>query len=260
MEELFERLQVSPAYQRVAEAIEREIVSGRIRTGQRIGTEADLVKQFGVNRSTVREGIRLLEQSGLIRRDPSRRLYASLPHYDRLASRISRALVLHEVTFRELWETTMVLEVAAIELACERASPAQLDGIADNIRRTENALDDPQALAELDTEFHTLVAEAAGNRVLQLSREPTSLLFYPTTAMLFRKVHEGPRRLLEAHRNLLDALRRRDREAAALWMRRHVVDWRKGFQRAGNDLDQPVERQYLEHLTYGNAPDEGERP
>ena len=82
--EKFDRINAIPAYQLVADAIEREILARRIRPGEPIGTEAQLVKQFGVNRSTVREGIRLLEQSGLIHRDSGRRLMATLPHYSRL--------------------------------------------------------------------------------------------------------------------------------------------------------------------------------
>lgn len=248
MAEGFERINVAPAYQLVAEAIEREILAGRIQPGDQIGTEADLVRQFGVNRSTVREGIRLLEQSGLIRRGSSRRLFASVPRYNRLASRISRALVLHEVTFRELWETTMVLEVASIRLAAERASAEQIDALSDNVRRTAESLEDAHALSELDTEFHVLIAEASGNRVLKLSREPTSLLIQPTTEMLFVKVSVAAQRLLDAHRHLVDAIAARDPDGAETWMRRHVIDWRKGFEQAGKDLDHPVERLYLDHV------------
>src|SRR5258708_37507925 len=102
--EKFDRINAIRAYQLVADAIEREILARRIRPGEPIGTEAQLVKQFGVNRATVRGGIRLLEQSGLIHRDSGRRLTASLPHHSRLATRISRALLLHRGTFRELWE------------------------------------------------------------------------------------------------------------------------------------------------------------
>ena len=57
--EKFRRIHSIPAYQLVAEAIENRILAGGIRPGEPIGTEAELVKQFGVNRSTVREGIRL---------------------------------------------------------------------------------------------------------------------------------------------------------------------------------------------------------
>ena len=105
----------------------------RIRPGEPIGTEAQLVQQFGVNRSTVREGIRLLEQSGLIHRDSGRRLTASLPHYSRLATRMSRAMLLHEVTFKELWEATTALEIATVEQAAEHATAddiAELDTAA----------------------------------------------------------------------------------------------------------------------------------
>ena len=70
----FERIKSRPAYEMVAEAIERKILAGRLKPGDPVGTESGLVGQFGVNRSTVREGIRLLEQSGLVSREPSRRL------------------------------------------------------------------------------------------------------------------------------------------------------------------------------------------
>lgn len=243
--EKFRRIHSIPAYQLVAEAIEERILAGGIRPGEPIGTEAELVKQFGVNRSTVREGIRLLEHDGIIQRQANRRLAVSLPHYERLASRTTRAMVLHEVTFRELYEAAMALQLATIEGAAQRATPALVAALERNIERTALVLDDAGAVAELDSEFHTLIGKASANRVLQLAREPSDLLVYPTTRMILSKVKEGPPRLLEAHRMLLDAIRRGDAEAGRLWARRHLNDWRKGFERAGNDLDQPIDRLYL---------------
>ena len=243
--EKLRRISPTPAYQLVAQAIERRILSGGIRPGQPIGTEAELVKQFGVNRSTVREGIRLLEHDGIIQRQSNRRLTVSLPHYERLASRTTRAMVLHEVTFRELFEAAMALQLATIEGATQRATPSLVAALERNVERTAQVLDDAGAVAGLDSEFHALIGKASANRVLQLAREPSDLLVYPTTRMILKKVKEGPPRLLEAHRMLLDAIRRRDVEAGRLWARRHLNDWRKGFERAGNDLDQPIDRLYL---------------
>src|SRR6516164_818108 len=226
--EKFDRINAIPAYQLVADAIEREILARRIRPGEPIGTEAQLVKQFGVNRSTVREGIRLLEQSGLIHRDSGRRLMASLPHYSRLATRMSRAVLLHEVTFRELWEATTALEIATVEQAAEHATAA--------------------AVAELDTQFHSLIAKASQNRVLQLAREPSSLLIFPTTEIILRKLKEGVPRLIQAHRKIADAVSRHDKETSRLWMLRHAKDWRRGFERAGKDIDQPIDRVYMKEV------------
>ena len=252
--EKFRRINSTPAYRLVAEAIERQILSGSIRPGDPIGTEAELVRQFGVNRSTVREGIRLLEHDGLIRRASNRRLSVGLPHYERLATRSTRALILGEVTFRELYEAAMALQMATIEGATERATPAMIAAMEDNIARTAKVLDDPAAVAELDTEFHSMIGKASGNRVLQLAREPSDLLIYPTTELVLRKVKEGPARLLEAHRRMLEAIGQRDKEAARLWARRHINDWRKGFERAGNDLDQPIDKLYLRSLVKEAAP------
>ena len=215
MHETFARLEIAPAYQQVAEAIERKILAGQLAPGDRLGTEADLVRQFGVNRSTVREGIRLLEQSGLVRRDQSRRLYVSLPRYNRLATRVSRALVLHQVTFRELWEASMSLETAIAGAAAERASPEDIAELEDNIARMEAAVE-LHAIADLDNDFHALIARISRNRVLQLAREPASLLFAPTLKMILDQVAVAGRRNLEAHRKILDACRRHDPEAARL--------------------------------------------
>ncbi len=246
--ERFERIQVPAAYRLVAEAIEREIVTGRLRAGEAIGTEVELGRQFGVNRSTVREGIRALEENGYVRRGPDRRLYASLPRYSRLSSRMSRAMVLHEVTFRELYDATLALETATIRQAVEHASDEILDAMERNLEAAEAVTDDPARLCEIDTDFHVLIARAACNRVLELAREPASLLFYPTAEMICRRLPEGAPRMLHAHREILEAMRRRDGEGALLWMRRHIVDWRKGFERAGRDLDEPVERVYARTL------------
>ena len=171
-----EKIEVASAYQLVAEAIEREIVAGRMRPGDGVGTEAALCSQFGVNRSTVREAIRVLEQSGLVRRGTDRRLYASLPRYSGLSSRMSRALILHEVTFRELCTTAHVLEVASAEQAAENAPPrvdrgagAQPGGGAGRHRRPRAPFRDrfriPQAAGKGDAQSRAGAGARAGRSV-----------------------------------------------------------------------------------------------
>jgi GntR family transcriptional regulator, transcriptional repressor for pyruvate dehydrogenase complex len=237
----FERIKTRPAYELVAEAIERKILAGRLRAGDPIGTESELVKQFGVNRSTVREGIRLLEQSGLVAREASRRLLVAVPHYHRLATRMSRALILQQVTFRELWHTSRALEPAAVDEAMTNRTEEDLAALAANIADTTKVQNDPAAVAELDAEFHRLIGKAAHNRVLLLAKEPSSMLVRPTTALIISNNPRGIPRLIEAHTNIYEALRDRDREKGRLWVDRHLRDWKAGFERSGRDLDSPVD-------------------
>lgn len=238
----FARIRVPSAYEMVAESVEREILSGRLRPGDEIGTEAALVRQFGVNRSTVREGIRMLEQNGLVERASGRRLTVSTPRYRCLSTRMSRALVLSEVTFSELFGAAIVFETGAAEAAAQMATAEDIARLEANLANAREVADDPVRLAALDTTFHALIAQAAHNRVLERSREPAALLFFPTVEMICRRVPEGPGRMLEAHRRLIDAIRAGDGDGARTWMRRHVTDWLKGFRRAGRDPDEPVER------------------
>jgi DNA-binding FadR family transcriptional regulator len=236
----FERIKTRPAYEQVAEAIERNILSGKLRPGDPIGTESELVRQFGVNRSTVREGIRLLERTGLIAREPSRRLSVAVPHYHRLSSRMTRALILQQVTFRELWHTSWALEHAAVGQAVDNRTTADLAALKANVALTRKRAKNSNAVADCDAEFHRLMAEAAHNRILLLAKEPSSLLVRPTTSHIISHNPAGIPRLIEAHTEMVEALTRRDKETALLWVGRHLRDWKAGFEKAGFDLDSPV--------------------
>jgi GntR family transcriptional regulator len=61
-----ERLSVVPLYQQVFDILREEIVSGRLKADQRVATEFELMKRFGVSRTTVRQTIARLCKEGLI--------------------------------------------------------------------------------------------------------------------------------------------------------------------------------------------------
>ena len=208
--------------------------------GQEVGTEAELVEKLGVNRSTVREGMSVLEQSGLVSRGAGRKLVVCLPQYKTLATRISRAMILREVTFEELYQTAMILEVGVVEAAAIQADDKDIEDLDANISEAERAIDDPVQLSCLDTAFHALLARIARNRVMELAREPAAQLFFPTAEMICRHVPEGATRMVKAHKHIVHAIRKHDMENARIWVLRHLVDWKKGFERAGLRIDEPI--------------------
>lgn len=237
------KLKISRAYEAVQKALEDAIVSGELSPGQPLPTETELAKEFGVTRHTVREGMRALEQSGLVKRDAGRRLHVTRPGYDALASQSSRALMMQQVSFRELWEVAMQLELLAMDLIVSRVDDALLLKLEKNIEEMADALARNLPIIELDVEFHGLIAQSTGNRVLLMSREPVSQLFYPSLSRLFshpKTQEKSPGRILQAHREIVAALRNHDTDTAKLWMLRHMSDFRKGYEHAELSLDEPI--------------------
>lgn len=238
----FPRLKRAPAYRVVAEALVEEVLQRRLPPGSQLPTEADLAEQFGVNRSTVREGVRLLEEAGLVQRRPQKRLVVTRPSHDAVANQLTRAMLLHEVTFHELWLVMMQIEPLAAALAAEHATPDQIVALEANLEQTQAAVRDIAALTRLDVEFHDLLAKAAGNTAVLLIRQPIGLLFYAAFRSVFENVAAAGLRLLDPHRKIVDAVKARAPETARLEMERHIQDFRRGYLRAGLDPDRPVEK------------------
>ena len=240
-EQSFKKIETAPVYRLVFDAIEQQIVLGQLRKGDLLPTETELAEQFGVNRSTVREGIRSLEQSGFVERNASKRLQVTIPHFVDLASRASRALKLHAVTFRELWEASTAIEPVTVRYAVERITPGQIAELRRNLAAMEKAIARVDRVVELDIEFHDILAQAACNRALVLAREPISLLFMPAGRAILPKLRTQGR-IVSAHRAILEAVERRDAMEAETWMRRHMEDFRRGFERTGLDIDLPLDQ------------------
>ncbi len=239
---LFQPLEPAPAYKRLCQAIEAEIMAGRLKPGDQLPTETALAEAFALNRSTVREGIRLLEQSGLAERVAGRRLAVARPSTKALGRRVSQALVLHDVTFRELWQTIAALEPAAAAYAAEARTEADLLALQRNLRQSEAATSNTQQLSALDVAFHALVAEAAHNRALILAREAVGQLFYPAFAAVVTRLDTAAARLLTAHRAIVEAIERRDADEARRWMVRHIDDFHRGYCMVGLDPEAPIGR------------------
>lgn len=235
---IFSRLQRPPAYKVVAEALQKAVLQKSLKLGDALPIEGELAEQFGVNRSTVREGIRHLEQSGLVVRQ-GKKLIVSRPSYDQVGDQVSHALVAHDVTFQELWEVKMTLEPLAAQLASEAIGTELVARLDENVRASKSALKNGDDLVALDVEFHGLIAEASGNRALVIARGAIARLFYPAYQVGMAPKSAG-RRLVDAHVKILEAIKTGQTKIAAEWMRKHIVDFRRGYEIAGHDVNEPV--------------------
>ncbi len=239
--QLFNRLEKTPAYKVVSDALEQAILQRHIKTGDALPTEENLATQFGVNRSTVREGIRHMEQTGFVQRQ-GKKLIVSRPSYGLVGDQMSKVLMLNDVTFEELWQVKMVLEPLSAQLAATNSSNELINRMAENIEAMTKSLEYDEDLVVLDVEFHVLIAEAANNQALVMAREALARLFYPAyQASMFSDI--AGQRLLDAHKHIFKAIKKRDPETAGEWMRKHIIDFKRGYEIAGLDVNKPVSNQ-----------------
>jgi GntR family transcriptional repressor for pyruvate dehydrogenase complex len=229
--DLFEPLDDHPAYRQIATLIEQRIVGRSLRTGDPLPSESDLARQFGVNRSTVREAIRALETQGLLGRGRGeKRLRVTRPEPRRISSGVSRALALHDVTFLELWEAMMAIEPAAAQYAATRRSAAQLQALIRACARFKRDAPGTEAAVSAVVDFFTAVAAASGNQVLELSQAPLNLLLAPALTQIIDRVPQARARIQDAQGKITAAIRLRRSDTARAWMEKHIRDFKRGHE------------------------------
>ena len=234
---MFEPLGYAPAYLRLSEAIRARILSRELKDGEALPTEGELARQFGVNRSTVREAVRRLESAGLVGRAAgTKRLRVTRPGQAATASTMSRSLALDDVTFIELWEAMLAIAPRTAALAAAHARPENLERLELCIAKVETARGSEAAVAGVVDFFGSLAATSA-NRVLVLAMQPVTKLLAPSLRRMIDRVPQGRSRIVVAQRCIVEALRKGDAAESHSWMTRHVQDFRRGYEIAGIALD-----------------------
>jgi GntR family transcriptional regulator, glc operon transcriptional activator len=182
----------------VAERIEHLIVNGALKVGQKLPSERLLVRQLGVSRTALREGLKQLRARGVIETTHGRGSYvASLCDHQETVP-LMRLLGSQPRTLFDLFEMRQLLEPEAARLAAERATPADLFLIT---RRYNEMVDahavrhDPSTHARLDHAFHLAISEASHNTVLvHTLRSLTDLLLSSVFASVNNLYHREPHR------------------------------------------------------------------
>ncbi|HVS77869.1 MAG TPA: GntR family transcriptional regulator [Steroidobacteraceae bacterium] len=234
----FDQILLVPGYRKVAAAIAERILSRALREGERLPPETELARQFGVNRSTVREALRELESGGLLERRPgSKRMTVSRPRHRAVAKDVSRALALHDVTFFEVWEALTQLEPPMAEIAARNRTKPDIESLAAVCQRFAEENADTEKAVHHTAEFFRCIGRATRNQVLGLAQEPLLDLLEPSLRVMIDKVPQARSRIAAAQRRIVEATAKRDAEAARGWMARHIRDFRRGYELADIALD-----------------------
>ncbi|MET0389248.1 MAG: GntR family transcriptional regulator [Polyangiales bacterium] len=237
MTQPFAPIQLEPAYRKVAVALIERITGGAFNSGDRLPSETELAKQFGVNRSTVREALRELQSTGLVARTRgSKLLMVTRPETNHIAENVSRALVLHDVTFLDVWESMSMFEPPIAEAAARRRTSRDLQLMQQTLESFETHKQDTARCVHLVAEFFEVIGRATHNPVLVMAQQPLIQLLEPSLGAMIDKVAQARSRIGTAHRRVTEAIQARNADDARSWMAKHIRDFRRGYEVAGIDL------------------------
>jgi GntR family transcriptional repressor for pyruvate dehydrogenase complex len=153
------------------EAIERirdRIASGDWGPGTRLPREADLAKELGLSRNSLREAVRALSLARILEvRQGDGTFVSSLEAVDLLEPTLSATHLLRGRTVLELFEVRRMLEPEAAAMAARLSDATVIAALGRELERMHAAGDRAEELVEADASFHDVIAGAPGNGVLQ---------------------------------------------------------------------------------------------
>ncbi len=219
---MYEAIERPKIYRLLADRLLHQIRTRRLRPGDPLPTEQELMRRFGVGRSSVREALRLLESKGVIRA-AGRSAFVVAEYENALVDSLRFLLTVEAFDLLELYELRRILEVEFAALAAHRRSSEHLQAMAEAIAQMQSGLeaDEPARYIEGDLQFHLTVAQATCNRVavhvMRAIRDP----LHRALQSVYH-IPESPRTSITQHRAILEAIRARDPEAARERMREHL--------------------------------------
>ena len=170
-------------------------------------TEQMLVERYGVSRTPVREALIELSKVKIVEIYPQKGSAVALIDYD----------LVEESRFMR-----KVLECAVVELDCEMATPEDIRRLQENVRLQNFYLENyyPEALMDLDNQFHALIFEIAHKDQVYALMDNISIHFDRVRSMALSAVKNL--KIVQDHENLVNAIARKDAAAATSLMELHL--------------------------------------
>lgn len=207
------------AFEGVVSQIEAAILAGTYKVGDHLPSERELVDQFQVGRSTVREALRILESMGLVRTSQGSRKGVEVAGMtaDSLTRILHSAVAMGTIPLADLIEYRMIAGAAGNFLAAKGRTDEHLAIMETALEQMRELVGDAHAFARADVAFHAAILDAAGNALLQIISSVVEASVIDLIADRVAGADDATVRasFIEQHVALLDAIRDRRGEDAA---------------------------------------------
>ena len=214
-------------HMQVVADIETRILTGELQVGERLSSEAELARNFGVSTRSVREALQILETRGLVRRrhgeraevvrdDVGQFMESLVASVGSLFARDTAYLV-QAMDVRRMIELEVVGRIAAGEGQLSEAVVASLDAMRNSVRNN-----DFSQFTEGDASFHRALVQSLGNEILSSLHGNLHTLIAGVIKVASRVPRKTLADGLAEHENIYTLIRSGDVEGARSAMREHI--------------------------------------
>lgn len=211
-------------YAQVLAFLREQLLSGRLKAGDRLLPERELATRLGVSRPVIREVLRALAAMGVIDIRHGHGSVVREPDFTDMGDLFTLMLAQKADVVDDVMEARIAIERHAIRLACARAGAADFQRLEEALRSIVATVHDPEKGGEADFAFHRQLVEAA--------HSPVMSSLYAALSNLLKRSHMKRRErisevsgidayLVDHHRKLLAALVARDAERAERLLAQH---------------------------------------
>lgn len=218
----------SYAYTHVFNSIKEAIISGALRPGDRLPSEADLCQRLGVGRAAVREGLREVERAGMIRtvRGPKGGRFVAEANSNLIVESLDLMMRITGADFDQLIEVRKINEAVAAELAALHRTEQDLEAMERALECFIRGIDSKAEFVRWNYEFHKYVALASKNTVLFLIIQALRKLIFRSFSII-ELDGDGPQVAVEQHRAIYQAIKEQNAERARELMLQHIEEFHR---------------------------------
>lgn len=221
-----EQIKSYSAPERVVKQFLRNLETGETKPGQKLPTQEELAKMFGVSRSSIREAMNALSMMGYVEITRGRGSFISkeLPS-DVYSSAFPKSLF-QNANIYHLMEIREVLECYAAEKASLKASEEKIAALAKAVKELEGSRKDLRIFSATDLNFHVALAEAANLPEMRDLLKGIYKIVYDNLPVVFAiSKEEKVAKSIDTAKCALDYIIKGEGKQAARCMRDHLSDY-----------------------------------
>jgi DNA-binding FadR family transcriptional regulator len=209
----------------LANEIKQKILKGMLKCGDKLPSERELAKQCSTSRITVRESFRMLENEGLlqIRQGADGGAFIAETNYKNVMRQLNVFYEYGYLSLDKLLEARRIVEPEVARLSARNRTEDDIDELEKIIHRCQVALDRKQPEADLQLQFHCLIAKASQNPLLiavsnSLIRFLGEKMLKPSSDRIYQHYVDDQK----FHQKIFLAINNKDQEGAYREMKKHV--------------------------------------